>query len=135
MDKQTEKFCQNILAGMTGVDAYCDAFKTGKTEKERKSAAVKAFHLKKRDDVQTRLNDIKTEVRAESNITIHTLLGELEEARQVAKLSESHTGMAKCTILKAQMLGFVGSDAPDTNSGGVDIAFLKTLKNKLLDDE
>jgi transcription antitermination factor NusA-like protein len=52
-------------------------------------------------------------MRAESKITIHNLIDELEDARLVAKSEKSASLMIKATMSKAELLGFVNDEQKD----------------------
>lgn len=135
LDAAQEKFCANIVKGMTKKQAYVDAYPGVKMT----SAAVLASNLAKKPEIMARIADIKTEVRADTNITIHTIIDELEDARQEAKKSESPNLMMKASLLKAKLLGFVDDDkglGPGLAIGSVavGIADLKALKDKLNDN-
>lgn len=131
-----EKFCANIVAGKTQKEAYLDAFPDAKPS----SAAVLANKLRKQPDIVARINDIKTTVRGETNMSIHKIVDELEEARQVAKKDNSPNLMMRASLLKAKLLGFVPDDelGAGLNVGSVEqlnIGTLKNLKDMLQNNE
>lgn len=122
-----EKFCANIVKGMTKKDAYLDAFpKTNPS-----SAAVLASKLSKDPEVLSRISDIKTEVRADTNTTIHTIIDELEDARQQAKKADSPSLMMKASMLKAELLGFVGDGNSNGLGPGLSVGSLKLEMGEL----
>lgn len=133
LNENQEKFCAGIVKGQTKKQAYIEAF-PGCSES---SAAVMASKLSKNPEIMARIADLKTEVRGETNMDIHKVVNELEEARQEARKAGSPNLMMKASMLKAQLLGFVGDDqaglGPGLSVGSLklEIGDLKSLKNEL----
>lgn len=130
-----DKFCANIVRGMTKKGAYLDAFPSS----AETSAAVLANKLLKKPDIMARIDDIRASARAESNTTIHSIIDELEEARQVAKTDKNAPNMMRASMLKAQVLGFLDKElGPGLNVGTIEqltVNEIKDLKNKIMGDE
>lgn len=86
-----------------------------------------------------RIDDIRASARAESNTTIHSIIDELEEARQVAKTDKNAPNMMRASMLKAQVLGFLDKElGPGLNVGTIEqltVNEIKDLKNKIMGDE
>ena len=133
LDERQEKFCAGIVKGQTKKQACLEAF-PGCSES---SAAVMASKLSKNPEIMARIADLKTEVRGETNMDIHKVVDELEDARQEAKKCGSPNLMMKASMLKAQLLGFIGDDAvglgPGLSVGSlkVEVGELKNLKDAL----
>lgn len=131
-----ERFCANLIAGMKAKEAYLDAF----PDANPATAAVRATQEKKKPEIQARLKNIQTEVRAETNITVHKIAEELEDARQVARAEKSPNLMMKASMLKAQVLGLITDDQGlgaglSVGSLKLEISKLQGLKNELDDNE
>lgn len=134
LNENQEKFCAGIVKGQTKKQAYIEAF-PGCSES---SAAVMASKLSKNPEIMARIADLKTTVRNDTNVDIHRVVDELEEARQEARKAGSPNLMMKASMLKAQLLGFVGDDTqtglgPGLSVGSLklEIGDLKSLKNEL----
>lgn len=140
LSEAQEKFCANIVRGMTQKDAYMDAFAGASAG----SAGVQASKLMRRPEIIARVGELRTVVRENTDTTVKTIIDELEDARQVAKKENSPNMMMKASLLKARILGFVGDDnqlgaglsvsSVNVNFGN-DMAGLKQLRDAIIDDE
>lgn len=94
-----------------------------------------ASKLSKNPEIMARISDIKTEVRADTNTTIHSIIDELEDARQKAKQANNPHLMMRASMLKAELLGFVGDDTSPNLGPGLELKFgftdLKALKAQM----
>lgn len=117
-----EHFCQLIVEGEGDLDAYEKAgFKRHKGSASR---------LRKKAHIRERIGELQQRAAKRHDVTIESVLDELEEARQVAKKCEQGSAMVSATKAKAQLMGlwversenlnqnhnYVVSDSPEEQS-------------------
>lgn len=74
MNLQREKFCQNLFKGMTGAEAYKDAY--NKPDANERYAAFYASKLKSQEIIQKRLMDLRDELAKKNLVTVEKVLEE-----------------------------------------------------------
>ena len=100
-----EKFAQVYIETGNASEAYRQAYSTkGKSENY---VAVNASKLLDSTNVALRVDELKAEHQQRHNVTVDSLLAELEEARTVAMTSEKPQSAAavSATMGKARILG------------------------------
>lgn len=98
-----EKFCQNIISGMSGADAYRNSYNCQKTKDE--VIYVRASELMHKPEIAARIEVLRQEIVEKSEITALDLISELEEAR-LAAMGAGQTNAAVSAIMgKAKLLG------------------------------
>lgn len=107
-----ETFCQGIVAGLSQRDAYIGAGWTSQS-----SASGPGPHmLLKKPAIQHRIAVLQALQRGRLNITMETLLLELEDERQGAIKAENWNAAVTATMAKAKLLGLlVDKAAIDVN--------------------
>jgi hypothetical protein len=98
-----DQFCIGIVAGMGKAEAYFAAgFKS-----IRGTRCDGPARLLKRDDVQARIRQLQAMQAMRLNVSMDTLILELEEAREVARRDLNAGAMVAATLGKAKLLGFL----------------------------
>ncbi|WP_065238902.1 terminase small subunit [Gallibacterium genomosp. 3] len=99
-----EKFCQLYIELSNASEAYRKVYNV----ENMKSSTVnrKASELLDNGMITARINELRANHKQRHNITIDNLLGELEEARTIAKEKGNANAMINATMGKAKMLGF-----------------------------
>ena len=98
-----ERFVLALLEGQSVTAAY----EIAGYKPDRKNAA----RLTQNDDIRRRLNHLKAEVAAKSEVTVQSLLNELEDARQKAS-NLSQLSAAVRERSKSVTLAIVGTSIP-----------------------
>lgn len=98
-NRRHELFAQGIATGLPRDEAYEQAGYAGV------NAYAGATQLLMRPDVNNRISTLQTLGAARAVTTIETLVGELEEARLIAKAKENPAAMVSATSEKAVLLG------------------------------
>ena len=62
-----DKFCHNIVSGMSGKDSYLNAYNTKCTDN---TAYVESTKLLKRDDIQDRIKDLRKPIEIKTQTTV-----------------------------------------------------------------
>ena len=102
-----EKFCQNIISGMSGADAYRNSYNCQKTKDD--VIYVRASELIRKPDIAARIEFLRQEIVEKSEITALDLISELEDVRLKA-MENGQTSAAVSAIMgKAKLLG-LGSE-------------------------
>lgn len=100
-----EKFAQVYIETGNASEAYRQAYSTkGKSENY---VAVQAHELLHHPKISVRVEELKAAHQQRHNVTVDSLLAELEEARTVAMTSEKPQSAAavSATMGKARILG------------------------------
>lgn len=100
-----EKFCLQYLELGNASEAYRAAYSSEKMKPETINRNAKA--LLENNKITTRLEDLRIPIIERHNITVDTLLLELEEARQAALTAETPQASAAvaATMSKAKLCG------------------------------
>lgn len=102
-----EAACIALLSGVTQAEAYREAYPTAKNWKPN-AVAVKACELFKRPEVKARLEELRASASERNNITVDSLLAELEVSRLAALNASTPqvSAAVAATMSKAKLLGF-----------------------------
>jgi len=114
-----EAFCQLIVLGKAGADAYSEAFsKTGDDPRRRRAAVKAASHLQTRADILERIDEIRVETRRRNQAKWEQRGEELAERIFVAVMNEDRCGKGMLSVgaLKGVevLARLKGLNAPDT---------------------
>jgi phage terminase small subunit len=103
-DKQ-EKFCQLVIELGNTSAAYRQSYDAGKMKTETINRNAKA--LMDNNKIATRLAELREPILEKHNITVESLLKELEDARMAALAAETVQSSAavSATMSKAKLLG------------------------------
>jgi phage terminase small subunit len=103
-DKQ-EKFCHLVIELGNNSEAYRQAYNAGKMKTE--TINRKAKELMDNGKITARLTELREPIIEKHNITVESLLKELEEARTCALTAETVQSSAavSATMSKAKLLG------------------------------
>lgn len=119
-DKQ-EKFCQKVVELSNNSEAYREAYDTSRM----KDASVhrKAKELMDNVKIAARLEELREELRERHRVTVDDLIGELEEARQIAlsALTPQTSAAVSSTMGKAKLLGLDKQVLEISGPGGAPI--------------
>lgn len=99
-----EKFCQNIVAGMKHIDAYLAA---GFIDNYKGRCSELPGKLLKQPHIIQRIAQLRALQAMRLNITINTILLDLEAAREEALAEHNPMAMIAATMAKAKLLGFL----------------------------
>ena len=129
---QEEVACQALVRGVTQADAYREAYPRSQKWKPL-SVAAKASELFAREHVAARMAELREKTAKRNQITVDTLLAELEENRQAALCAETPQaaaataatmGKAKLLGLDKQVIDHTSSDGSMTPKGSINIGEL-----------
>lgn len=98
-----EKFCQVYLETGNASEAYRQSYNAG--DMASNTINVKASDLLSNGKIRARIAELRAPVIAKAQLTVDTLLDELEEARQLALKTESPAPAVSATMGKAKLLG------------------------------
>ena len=112
-DKQ-EKFAQAIAKGFNQSDAYREAYTAENMSKE--AIGVEACRVMNNPKVSLRVKELKERALKRFDITVDDLVAELEEAREIAKLSSQPSAMVSATMGKGKVLGLITDKAEVKNN-------------------
>ena len=100
-----EKFCQVYIETGNASEAYRQAYNTEKMKPE--SVNSKGYQLLQQVQITARLDELRAEHKKRHEITVDTLVAELEEARKLAFETEKAAAAVQATMGKAKLLGLV----------------------------
>ena len=100
-----EKFCQVYIETGNASEAYRQAYNTEKMKPE--SVNSKGYQLLKQVQITARLDELRAEHKKRHEITVDTLVAELEEARKLAFETDKASAAVQATMGKAKLLGLV----------------------------
>ncbi|EBX7003330.1 terminase small subunit [Salmonella enterica subsp. enterica serovar Brunei] len=105
MTIKQEAFCQAYIETGNASEAYRTAYAADKMKAE--AIHVKASELLSSGKVSVRLKELQGEIKQRHNVTVDSLLAELEEARQKALSAETPQSSAAvaATMGKAKLTG------------------------------
>ena len=107
-----EKFCQVYIETGNASEAYRQAYNTEKMKPE--SVNSKGYQLLQQVQITARLDELRAEHKKRHEITVDTLVAELEEARKLAFETDKAAAAVSATMGKAKLLGLV-VDKQETN--------------------
>lgn len=105
LTQKQEKFCQAYIETGNASEAYRTAYAADKMKPE--AIHVKASELLANGKVTVRVAELKADVRSRHDVTVDSLIRELEEARQAALTAETPQSSAAvaATMGKAKLTG------------------------------
>lgn len=100
-----EKFCQAYVETGDASEAYRSAYSADKMKPE--TVHNKAYQLRNQGEIRARIEALRGEAKIRHDITVSSLLEELEEARQAALAAETPQSSAAvaATMGKARITG------------------------------
>ncbi|MGY6271019.1 terminase small subunit [Achromobacter denitrificans] len=112
-----EAFCIAYVETGNASEAYRKAYDAA----QMKAASVnrKAKELLDNGKITARVAELQESIRSAHDVSVTSLLQELEDARQVARRKDHPTAMVQATIGKARLAGLLD---PDPDKGVGDIA-------------
>lgn len=111
-----ETFCQKYIETGNASEAYRQAYDAEGMKPE--TIAKRAAEMFAHGGIAGRLAELREGVIKMHNVTVASLIAELEEARQVGKAKEQAAAMVSATLGKAKIAGLDG----EGGSGDKDMA-------------
>ncbi|HDX9111814.1 TPA: terminase small subunit [Klebsiella michiganensis] len=113
-----EAFCQAYIETGNASEAYRTAYATDKMKPE--AVHVKASELLSNGKISVRVRELQGEIKQRHNVTVDSLIAELEEARQKALSAETPQSSAAvaATMGKAKLTGLDKQIVELTGQGG-----------------
>ena len=102
-DKE-EKFCQNIVSGMTQYDAYLDAYNVGASTK-RETTDNDAYKKSNKPEIIARIKFLRQPVVDRAIRTLETILEEINSIKEDS-LSDDKKLALDCLKHEAKLKGF-----------------------------
>ncbi len=100
-----EKFCQVYIETGNASEAYRQSYNTAKMKPETVNRTAK--QLLDNSKIAARLDELREEHAKRHEITVDTLVAELEEARKLAFETDKAAAAVQATMGKAKLLGLV----------------------------
>lgn len=127
-----ENFAQSFVETGNASEAYRAAYKADKMSDN--AISVEAHRVKERPRVSLRIKELQGEIKQRHNITVDSLLAELEEARQKALSAETPQSSAAvaATMGKAKLTGLDKQIVE--MRGGIGLNLNKSLTELFEDD-
>jgi len=100
-DKQ-EKFCQLVVELSNKAEAYRQAYDTNASAQ---ICAVEAQKLMNKPNIALRIQELREMAQEKHNVTVESLMLELEEARDLAKHEGHSATLVSATMAKAKLVG------------------------------
>ena len=101
-----EKFAQEYVALGNASEAYRRSYNVKPTTKD-KSVHENASRLLNDVMVSSRVQQIKASIVQRHELTIDDILDELEEAREMGKITQQSSSMVSASMGKAKLLGLI----------------------------
>ncbi|MFB5077446.1 terminase small subunit [Raoultella sp. C349492] len=113
-----EAFCQAYIETGNASEAYRTAYAADKMKPE--AVHVQAFKLQGNPKIALRIKELQGEIKQRHNVTVDSLLAELEEARKAALAAETPQSSAAvaATMGKAKLVGLDKQIVDHTSSDG-----------------
>ncbi|EBF9169640.1 terminase small subunit [Salmonella enterica] len=113
-----EAFCQAYIETGNASEAYRTAYAADKMKPE--AVHVQACKLQDNPKIALRIKELRGEIKQRHNVTVDSLLAELEEARQKALSTETPQSSAAvaATMGKAKLVGLDKQIIDHTSSDG-----------------
>jgi phage terminase small subunit len=105
LTEKQERFCQQIVLGVSQGDAYRAAYDAGGTSQP--VVQNKASALMKRDDIRMRIDAIRKPVVTRVQYTLEKAMDEAEEALQLAREMQKAGQMVAAIQLRAKLNGLL----------------------------
>ena len=100
-----ERFCQVYIETGNASEAYRQAYNAEKMRPD--TINNKAYGLLQKGGIRARLDELRAEHKKRHEITVDTLVAELEEARKLAFETDKAAAAVQATMGKAKLLGLV----------------------------
>ena len=100
-----EKFCYGYMETGNASEAYRQAYNAEKMRPD--TVNNKAYGLLQKGGIRARLDELRAEHKKRHEITVDTLVAELEEARKLAFETDKAAAAVSATMGKAKLLGLV----------------------------
>lgn len=121
-----EAFCLAYIETGNASEAYRRTYNT--TKMAEKTVQREGWNLFQRPQVQERLAELREGVMDRHQITVDTLLAELEEARLLGKETGKASAMVTASMGKAKLLGLDKQIVELTGKDGASIETKSTVK-------
>ena len=105
MTPKQEKFCLVYIETGNASEAYRQSYNTAKMKPETVNRTAK--QLLDNRKIAARLDELREEHAKRHEITVDTLVAELEEARKLAFETDKAAAAVQATMGKAKLLGLV----------------------------
>lgn len=117
-----EKFCMAFVETGDQSEAYRRSYNA--INMLPASINNKAYVLRNKVDIRSRIDELMDELKDKYDLTMHDLIAQLEEARQLALSIEQPASMISATMGSAKLLG-LDKPVPDDDEKGqkLDINF------------
>lgn len=106
-----ERFCLALAEGLDQTSAYLKA-----GYKQTASATANAARLITKDNIKSRLAHLSALAARSSEITIASIVRELDEANAVAKANGQATALVSAATLKAKLAGLMRETKVEINN-------------------
>lgn len=128
-----EAFCLVYMETNNASEAYRRSYNV--TNMAEKTAARESWIVLQKPQVQARIAELREAVMDRHQITVDTLLAELEEAREVALKSAQASAAVSATMGKAKLLGLDKKIVEITgkNGGAIETKSQVTVDKKTLE--
>ena len=103
LSTKEQKFVDAIVSGESNSDAYRKSYSCEKTS--QKNIWKSAHTVRHRPRVEKAIADARGKASNQADITVQTLLDELEQARLVGAAERKGSAMTAATMGKARLLG------------------------------
>ena len=100
-----EAFCYGYVETGNASEAYRQAYNAEKMRPD--TVNNKAYGLLQKGEIRARLDELRAEHKKRHEITVDTLVAELEEARKLAFETDKAAAAVSATMGKAKLLGLV----------------------------
>lgn len=121
-----ELFCLAYVETGNASEAYRRSYDTSKMAE--KTAQREGYNLLQNPLVQARIEELRNKVMERHEITVDTLLAELEEARLLGKETGKASAMVTASMGKAKLLGLDKQIVELTGKDGAPIETKSTVK-------
>lgn len=121
-----ELFCLAYVETGNASEAYRRAYNT--TNMAEKTAQREGYNTLQKPQVQARIEELRNQVMDRHEITVDTLLLELEQARRLALETKKAAAAVTATMGKAKLLGLDKQIVELTGKNGAPIETQSTIK-------
>ncbi|MGN8278171.1 terminase small subunit [Pseudomonas sp. SMN5] len=121
-----ELFCLAYVETGNASEAYRRSYNTAKMAD--KTAQREGYNTLQRPQVQARIEELRNKVMERHEITVDSLLAELEEARLLGKETGKASAMVTASMGKAKLLGLDKQIVELTGKDGAPIETKSTVK-------
>lgn len=123
--EKMELFCLAYIETGNASEAYRRSYNTANMAD--KTAQREGYNLLQNTLVQARIEELRTKVMERHEITVDTLLAELEEARLLGKETGKASAMVTASMGKAKLLGLDKQIVELTGKNGAPIETSSTV--------